>query len=100
MILVDDHPKGYPRTAVYINSDFDSALFRRFGDLHARSLLYKQVELTELEERLAKLDKDDDDVLETRWRVRYSIHVRNGKRNEARKALLTEINDKLEVYGT
>jgi hypothetical protein len=69
MIPVDDHPKGYPRTAVYINSDFDSAMFQQFKDLHTRSLLYKQVELTELEERLAKFDKDDDEVLETQWRV-------------------------------
>jgi hypothetical protein len=97
--IVENHPEGYPRIAAYINSDNDTALFRRFGDLHARSLLYKQAELTELEAKLAKLDGDDNAKEDTEWRVSLSIHHENGKHNEERKALIEEIDGKLEAYG-
>lgn len=96
---MEDYPRGYPRTAVYLNSDFDSALYRRFGDLHARSLLYKQIELTSLEEQLSKLDREDAQVSADGWKVTYSIHVKNGKRNEVRKNLIEEIDQKMEAYG-
>ena len=98
-IAVEDHPEGYPRVAAYINSDDDSVLFRRFGNLHARSLLYKEVELTELEAELAKLDKKDEASEENEWRIGHSIHHDNGKKNEERKALMEKIDQKLEVYG-
>jgi hypothetical protein len=96
---VENHPEGYPRVAVYLNSQDGSALFRRFGDLHIRSLLYKQVELTELERKLAKIDAEDDFHEENRWRNGYSIHHNDGKHNEERKALIDEIDKKLDAYG-
>jgi hypothetical protein len=96
---VENHPEGYPRIAAYINSDDDTVLFRRFGNLHARSLLYKQIELTELEAKLAKLDGDDNAKEDTEWRVSLAIHHENGKHNEERKTLMEEIHRKLEAYG-
>lgn len=96
---VDKHPRGYPRTAVYVNSDDTTALFRRFGDMHARLLLYKQAELTELEEKLAKIDQEDSQDPAARWKVGHSIHIKGGKRNEIRKDLILEINEKLKEYG-
>jgi hypothetical protein len=99
-MIVDDHPKGYPRIAVYINSDNNSALFRRFGDLRARLLLYMQAEITGLEAQLAKLDTDDDEKEDTKWRNAYSISVNDGRNNEARKELLQKIAKRLDEYGT
>lgn len=96
---VDKHPRGYPRTAVYVNSDDTTALFRRFGDMHARLLLYKQAELTELEEKLAKIDQEDSQDPAARWKVGHSIHIKGGKRNEIRRDLILEINEKLKEYG-
>ena len=96
---MENHPKGYPRTAAYIDSDVDTALFRRFGILHARILLYMEVELTELEARLAKLDEDDTAEEETEWKVVNSIHHKNGRKNDDRKALVDELKGKLAVYG-
>ena len=98
-LAVEDHPQGYPRIAAYINSDDDTVLFRRFGNLHARSLLYKQVELTDLERELEKLDKKDDASENDEWRIGHSIHLDNGAKNEERKALIEKIDRKLEVYG-
>jgi hypothetical protein len=99
LVVVEKHPRGYPRTAVFTNSDADSSLFRRFGDLYARTLLYKQAELTELEERLAKIDQDDSQEQGSRWKVGHSIHIKGGRRNEIRRDLMIEIKEKLKEYG-
>ncbi|CZR67715.1 uncharacterized protein PAC_17614 [Phialocephala subalpina] len=97
-INLDEQPKGYPRSAVYLNSDKGAALFRRFGDAHSRILLYLQVEITRLEQKLKELDRDDDSKEETRWRVGHSIYLENGRENEARKDLIEELKAKLIEY--
>ncbi len=99
LIIVEEYPNGYPRASAYLNSDVGTALFRRFGTLHSRALLYKQLELTELEARLEKLDRDDEEKEETKWRNSRSINRRDGEGNEERKALIEEIVKKLEEYG-
>ena len=50
---------GYPTYAEFISKDRDAAVYRRFGSLNARSLLYMQSELHELERQLENLDKED-----------------------------------------
>ncbi|RDW81917.1 hypothetical protein BP6252_03029 [Coleophoma cylindrospora] len=97
---LENFPRGYPRFSAYVDSDNDTVLFRRFGILHARSLVYKQVELTELEAQLNKLDKADAGTPEkddNAWRIRYSIHVET-ERNQARKDLIDKIDQKLKEY--
>ncbi|CAG8950111.1 hypothetical protein HYFRA_00008345 [Hymenoscyphus fraxineus] len=95
---LEDHPEGYPRIAAFINSDNDTVLFRRFGNLHSRLLLYKEVELTQLESQLAKLDRDDYSKDETRWRVHHSILGESGSQNAERKALVEKIEPQLLSY--
>ncbi|RDW62569.1 hypothetical protein BP5796_10871 [Coleophoma crateriformis] len=93
-------PRGYPRFSAYVDSDNDTVLFRRFGILHARSLVYKEVELTELEAQLDKLDDVDADTSgkdNNTWRIQYSIHVKT-ERNQARKDLIDRIDQKLKGY--
>lgn len=102
---VELYPKGYPRLAAYIDSDSDTALFRRFGILSARNLLYLQAELTELEARLNALDKADEGEPEpgahpNRWRLAHSISLNDGQMNVERKELMEKISQKKEVYGT
>jgi hypothetical protein len=99
---VEKYPEGYPRISAYIDSDSDTALFRRFSILHARSLLYKQVELTELEAQLDQLDKEDDGepgADDNKWRLGHSISLAGGKENEKRRDLMKQIDEKLEEYG-
>jgi len=109
-LSVDRYPEGYPRISAYIDSDYDTALFRRFGTLHARSLLYKQVELTELEAQLDELDKEDAGQLDkegegntgagnNKWRLGHSISLAGGKENEKRRDLMKKIDEKMEEYG-
>ncbi|KAF2675673.1 hypothetical protein K458DRAFT_411061 [Lentithecium fluviatile CBS 122367] len=64
---VNDHPKGYPNLAAFLDSDEGFAVYRRFGYLQSRILLYKQEELRVLEEKLKcneeKIANDDEDAL-------------------------------------
>ncbi|KAI4204083.1 MAG: hypothetical protein LQ350_001476 [Teloschistes chrysophthalmus] len=89
--LVSRRP-GYPRLSAFITSDKNFALFRRFGELHARILLYKQDELVELEQKLNDIDAAEQTA--------FHLNSRRDDQNLARKALLTEIEARLHVYGT
>ncbi|KAK3201734.1 hypothetical protein GRF29_164g468701 [Pseudopithomyces chartarum] len=57
---VNDYPKGYPRWAAYQNSDANFGVYRRFGTVRHRLLLYRQQELYKLERELFQLDKEDE----------------------------------------
>lgn len=54
-------PDGYPSLAAFMASDRDrtAMIFRRFDRLSARTLLYLQSELAEMEARLAEYDEQD-----------------------------------------
>jgi len=73
-------------------------MFRGFGRLHALSLLYKQAELTELEEQIEELDKSDVKVRETRWKLHSHINTADADNGE-RKALMDKIDLKMKEYG-
>jgi len=74
-------------------------LYRRFGFLQARMLLYKQAELKELETQL-----DDSDAIDLE---QYSNVLRSQKagelpkvgRNRQRKKLMYDIGEKFKEYG-
>jgi hypothetical protein len=95
---VEAHPKGYPRLAALINSDVDYVMFREFGNLHVRSLLYKQAELTDLEDELEELDKADAEEPTSVWKLSSHINLPNAD-NGIRKALMDKIDVKMKEYG-
>lgn len=55
---------GYPSFAHFVAKDKDAAIFRKFQHLSARSLLYQQNHLHELEEQLLALDAEDGKSLD------------------------------------
>ena len=77
--------------AAFMASDKSFVLFKRFGELHTRLLLYKQDELVEIEQRLKDLDNEE--------RTSYHLASRRDDMNLARKELVTEIESKLSSYG-
>jgi hypothetical protein len=97
-LSVELYPEGFPRISAYIDSDVDTPLFRRFGRMHARTLLYRQVELNDLEKKLDDLDQKDSSKEDTEWRIGHGIHHDGGKKNEDRKVLVEEIEKKLKDY--
>jgi hypothetical protein len=50
---------GYPKIAAQMGLIPETAMFRRFGALNARNLLYLQCDLASIEERLFKLEWND-----------------------------------------
>ncbi|MCJ1388660.1 hypothetical protein MMC18_001509 [Xylographa bjoerkii] len=51
--------EGYTDFAQYIASDEELSIYRRFGSLGARNILYLQAELQVLEAELQRLDDED-----------------------------------------
>jgi hypothetical protein len=92
---VNDHARGYPNLAAFLDSDDGFTIYRRFGYLQARVLLDKQEELRILEKNLEKMDKDllkdDDERLCTRDTV--------GADAKRHRELLSTIEEKLRSYG-
>ena len=109
-LIVDDYRRGYPKFAAYINSDPDFRIYRRFGTLRNRVILYKQLELAELEQQLNALDEKDwkEDPLKIQS-IRKDREIsndlgasKNGNQPEIeseRTGLIRNIDLKLKEYG-
>ena len=102
ILVVEDSQEGFPRVAAFLDSDASFTIYRRFGFLYARLLLYKQDELTELEEELRDMDKRDwddasyQDCLKSRTK---DDAAKNQPGRSSRKELLQRIEKKTLEYG-
>lgn len=56
---LDAFVPGYPKIAARMSLIPETAMFRRFGALNARNLLYLQGDLARIEEELVKLEWSD-----------------------------------------
>ncbi|KXH47979.1 hypothetical protein CNYM01_02567 [Colletotrichum nymphaeae SA-01] len=58
-VKMPDHGQGFAQASWLLASDVDSEgfIFRKFGKLSARNILYLQCELLALEEKLEKFDQ-------------------------------------------
>ena len=83
--------------AVFLQSDENFSIYRKFGTCHARILAEDQVELTKIEEVLHQLDKTDseDRVLEQRLRGPEP----SGEPNTERRELMRKLRVKIREYG-
>ncbi|KAL8701092.1 MAG: hypothetical protein Q9224_000662 [Gallowayella concinna] len=92
---LDHYTVGYPKVAAFENADPSFLIYRKFGWLHNRLLLYLQDELAELEYKLDKLDKetfsDDEDIKLCSRRDDWT-----GR--SLRRDLIKQIAQKLEEY--
>ena len=88
-------PAGYPRLAAFLDSDENFMLYRRFGFLQARALLYKQDQLRELENKLDKLDQRDSEERPKRLKSRERDDIDNNNR----KNLIQDITKVFNEYG-
>jgi hypothetical protein len=93
--VVDACPAGYPRLAVFLDSDDCFSVYRRFGFLQSRLLLNKQDKLRQLEDALDSLDLSEAKADETRPQTR-DLPEEIGTR---RQRLLTAIEAEFTSYG-
>src|SRR5277367_11613 len=99
------HLDGYPSLAEFITKDQDAAIYRKFERLSARSLLYLQSELHDLEGQLQQLDHDDaKDIgnVEAQKAAREWNYYADEKNSRARlhRELQARIAEKLRAYRT
>ena len=90
------YPLGYPSWAAYQNSDPTFRVYKRFGTLRNRVILYRQQELAKLEEQLNALDIEDDEKHNHRIR---SLRKDTADPGSNRMDLIDQIDLKLEHYG-
>lgn len=98
MAAVAKHTHGWPRLSAFVDSDPNFMIYRRFGWLRTRTLMYHQDVLREMEKRLEDLDWADFSDCSTRramcWREG------DDARNPAlRKELFTAVSSELQLYG-
>jgi hypothetical protein len=97
---------GYPSLAAIIASDSGAAIYRRFDRLSARTLLYMQSELSELESELETLERADLHNLEDGanephrdWNLfKAKAEDPDNEKWRQRMALVKEIQEKLKIY--
>jgi hypothetical protein len=84
--------EGYSSFSAFLGHSADLQNFRRFRVLRMRMLLLKQDAVVQLEEKLEKIDNE-----ETKF-----VFLGNSRldKNEKRIAVLQQLDDALEAYGT
>ncbi len=85
--------------AALINSDDNFLIARKYGFLRARVLLYRQDELSVLENELLALDDHDKENRELALSSRQYDEQTDNHPEYSRKVLMKKIDDKLKEYG-
>jgi uncharacterized protein DUF6594 len=100
--LVENCPKGYPRTAAFLSSDPHFSVYRRFGYLHSRVLLDLQDQISILEIELDKRDEIDAENGRAHLLQSRLADVRAAKKEpnvRSRRDVLADIKSILLEYG-
>jgi hypothetical protein len=93
---VQSYPRGYPQLAAFQNSDPNFRIYRRYGTLRNRVILYRQQELAIMEKELSDLDKEDDEAKNGKT---ASYKKDRADPESQRLKLIGEIETKLKQYG-
>ena len=104
--LLQGYVKGYPKLARSMGIRPESAIFRSFGALNAKNLLYLQAELTYLEETLRDMEVIDHESDEGE-KVQYAsdwfwLEVSAEERDGVdawQLSLVLKIREKLREYS-
>ncbi|KAI4626509.1 hypothetical protein J4E83_003660 [Alternaria metachromatica] len=104
--LLQGYVKGYPKLARSMGIRPESAIFRSFGALNAKNLLYMQAEITYLEEELREMevaDHDSDEGEKARYAhdwffLEVSAEERDGV-DASQLSLILKIREKLREYN-
>jgi hypothetical protein len=94
---VDEYPKGFPQLAALISCDDSLSMHRSFKYCHSRGLLHLEVQITELEKELYKLDREDAANPDMTYRLRSTKHEKGW--DAAQADLIDKLMAKLKEYG-
>ena len=95
--------EGFPSFSNFIAGDNQEAIYRRFGSLSARNLLYQQSELHHLEEELEAYDREDAQDLnnlpaQQRARLWDYLAVDDSDSARVRRELQDKIKSRIKEY--
>ena len=93
---VESFPRGYPRLAAFINADLEGRIYRRFGNLRSRLLLYHQDRVAGIEEELHLLDKEHESS--EPYRLCSRRYDEEDPHSSLRKALFARLDVTLAEY--
>ena len=94
---VDKHEVGYGKVASFQHVDSSLLIYRKFGLLRTRALLYLQDELKYLEEELKASDTSEFNDGNSRRLFSRRLDFSKGS-NSYRKELIPKIHEKLAAY--
>lgn len=101
MATPDDEPKGYHALAQVMSLDPGAAMFKRFAQLNAHSLLIQQAEILDLERQLLVLA-----TVNKKHGLHYDtiamdlINAGRANDDDEQWRLITQIRLKLKEYST
>lgn len=95
--------EGYPSFSHFIAGDRQESIYRKFGSLSARNLLYQQSELHHLEYELENYDKEDAQDLsnvpaQQRARLWENFAVDDSDSARLRRSLQDKIKSRIKEY--
>jgi hypothetical protein len=82
--------------AAFVNADLEGRIYRRYGNIRSRLLLYHQDIIHALEEELNTLDRQDESS--EPYRLCSRRYDEDDPQNSPRKALLARLNGALAEY--
>jgi hypothetical protein len=92
-----NYPDGWPRVAGFLESSDSFGIYRKFGHCHARLLVTHMSNITEMEEKLSRLDRlDADGGNDTDWRLKNRRHMEGP--DMTKRDLEEKIEKELSVY--
>lgn len=103
---LDAFVKGYPKIAASMGLIHETAMFRRFGALNARNLLYLQNDLADIETALNKIEREASDSTAGKKRKyaldAYWLKTASPARDEdtEQRDLVLRMRDTLRQYST
>lgn len=93
--IVENYPDGLPRVAAFLESCDSFGIYRKFGHCHARLLMARMSNITDIERQLLALDaKDDAGGPASQWRLKC-----RERSDTAKKDLLKKLEEELMAYG-
>ena len=102
-LLVESFPRGFPKLARFLDSDDNFMVYRRFGTVCSRLLLYKQDEISKMEGVLHSMDKTDERAKNEKCLMSRTLDVeRDGIPEfwpESRPQLMEKLEKKIVEYG-
>ena len=93
---VEDRAPGIPRFASLQDSNDSFCIYRRYGDIVARILIHKEIELERLRTSLHELDDKDTEDPDLKHRLKSCID--ENASDTARQTLLLELEEKIDKY--